>query len=186
MFIRFIQIAQAAEEASREAGGQSFIEILGIDGKLFAAQLVNFAVVLFVLWRWVYRPLVKILNERSRKIEKSLNEAREIEKRLVETKDEQEKILLKAKKEAVAILARAEKETVENNNRMAAEAEERINKQLLVARDRLAEDKDKIVKEIKTETAEMIEAALLKIVPERLDAPVDKKVIEKFLKKDED
>src|SRR3989338_571540 len=167
MFNHFIQIAQAAEEVSREAGSQSFTEILGIDGKLFAAQLVNFALVLFVLWRWVYRPLVKILNERSRKIEKSLHEAQEIEKRLAETKDEQEKILS------------------ENNNRIVAEAEERINKQLAAARDRLAEDKDKIVKEIKIETAEMIEAALLKIIPERLDAQTDKKIIKKFLEKDE-
>src|SRR3989338_1991612 len=185
MFNHFIQIAQAAEEVSREAGSQSFTEILGIDGKLFAAQLVNFALVLFVLWRWVYRPLVKILNERSRKIEKSLHEAQEIEKRLAETKDEQEKILSQAKKEAMAILTKGEKETTENNNRIVAEAEERINKQLAAARDRLTEDKDKIVKEIKIETAEMIEAALLKIIPERLDAQTDKKIIKKFLEKDE-
>ena len=185
MFNHFIQIAQAAEEVSREAGSQSFTEILGIDGKLFAAQLVNFALVLFVLWRWVYRPLVKILNERSKKIEKSLKEAQEIEQRLANAKEEQAAILSGAKKEAAVILAKVESEATENNSRLVAEAEERINKQLAVARERLAEDKDKIVKEIKIETAEMIEAALLKIIPERLDAQTDKKIIKKFLEKDE-
>ncbi|OGG90576.1 ATP synthase F0 subunit B [Candidatus Kuenenbacteria bacterium RIFCSPHIGHO2_12_FULL_42_14] len=186
MFNHFIQIAQAAEEVSREAGSQSFTEILGIDGKLFAAQLVNFALVLFVLWRWVYRPLVKILNERSKKIEKSLKEAQEIEQRLANAKEEQAAILSGAKKEAAVILAKVESEATENNSRLVAEAEERINKQLAVARERLAEDRNKIVKEIKTETAAMIETALLKIIPARLDAETDKKVIKKFLEKDED
>ena len=50
----------------------------------------------------------------------------------------------------------------------------------------MAEDRNKIVKEIKTETAAMIETALLKIIPARLDAETDKKVIKKFLEKDED
>ncbi|HRY63664.1 MAG TPA: F0F1 ATP synthase subunit B [Patescibacteria group bacterium] len=185
MLIHIINIAQAAEEASHAAGSQSLTEVLGIDWKLFVAQLINFGLVLFVLWRWVYKPLVKILNERTKKIEKSLKEAQEIGRRLDETKEEQENILAEARKEAAVILDQAEKGAVENKNKMVEEAEAHINKQLEVARQKLSEEKEKISREIKVEVADMVEAALVKIIPEHLDSKADKKIIKQTLEKDE-
>ena len=185
MFIHLINIAQAAEEASQEATGQSVTAILGIDWKLFVAQLINFGLVLFVLWKWVYKPLVKILNERTNKIDKSLREAQEIEKRLGETKVEQENILTKSRQEAAIILERAEKEAGEAKDKMMQEAEDKINKQLEVARQKLSEEKEKIAKEIKLEVAGLVEQALEKIVPEHLGEKADKKNIKKILEKNE-
>ncbi len=185
MLIHLINIAQAAEEAAHEAGGQSFTEILGIDWKLFVAQLINFGLVLFVLWKWVYKPLVKILNERTGKIDKSLREAQEIEKRLGETKVEQENILAESRQEAAAILERAEKEAGETKDRLMREAEDKINKQLEVARQKLSEEKEKISREIKSEVAGLVEQALVKIIPEQLGEKADKKNIKKILEKHE-
>jgi F-type H+-transporting ATPase subunit b len=183
MFIHLINIAQAAEQAVEE--NQSFVAVLGIDWKLFLAQIINFGLVVLVLWKWVYKPLLKILNERSRKIEKSLKEAQEIEKRLASTKSEQESLLAETRQEAEILLAKAEKEAVENKNKLVQETEEKINKQLEVARQRLIEDKDKIAKEIKMEVADMIEQSLIKIIPDQLDQKSDKKIIKKVLEKHE-
>jgi len=182
MMIHLINIAQAAEEASHN---QSLTQVLGIDWKLFLAQLINFGLVLFVLWKWVYKPLVKTLNERSKKIEKGLKEAKEIEERLMTTKEQQEELLTEARTEAAVILERAEKEAGENKSMMIQEAEERINKQLEMARQRLAEDKDKIAKEIKTEVAELVGQALQKIIPEQLGEKADKKIIKRILDQNE-
>lgn len=185
MLFHWINIAQAAAETSQEISKESFIEILGIDWKLFIAQLINFGLVLFVLWRWVYRPLVKILNERTKKIEKSLKEAEEIENRLAETKKKQEEILANSRKEAMTILEKAENEAKVNRNNMLKEAEEKINKQIDLGHKKILEEKDKIIKEIKLEVADLIELSLEKIIPDNLDSKMDKKMIKKILEKHE-
>ena len=64
------------EQNESEAG---ILGNLGLDPGLFIAQLVNFLVVLLVLWRFAYRPLLKLLSERTEKIEGGLKMAKEME-----------------------------------------------------------------------------------------------------------
>ena len=63
--IEFISEANKAVEATGGLG------TLGINGKIFLAQLVNFVLVLIVLWRWAFTPIVKILDKRRDQIAKS-------------------------------------------------------------------------------------------------------------------
>src|SRR5574340_228833 len=70
-----IPVAYAAEEAASEASNQGLAGTLGINWKLFIAQLVNFGIILAVLWKWVFIPVAKNLAARTEKIEKSLNDA---------------------------------------------------------------------------------------------------------------
>ena len=49
----------------------SIIETFHLDWKLFLAQVVNFTIVVFVLWRFAFKPLAKNLAERTRTIEKA-------------------------------------------------------------------------------------------------------------------
>jgi len=68
----------------------------GINPLLLLAQVVNFAVLLFILKRFLYKPILKVLEERKKRIEESLKNAEEIEKRLVETAELEEEILAKS------------------------------------------------------------------------------------------
>ena len=43
---------------------------LGIDWKLLIAQIINFLVLLFVLYKFAYRPILSMLEKRTKKIEK--------------------------------------------------------------------------------------------------------------------
>ena len=51
------------------------IKNLGIDWKIFLAQLVNFGIVFFVLKKFAFSPIQKLLKERQSKIEKGLDDA---------------------------------------------------------------------------------------------------------------
>src|SRR4051812_9569976 len=73
-----IPIAHAAEAAPAESSGG--IGSLGIDKVKFIAQLVNFAILLFVLWKYAFGPVGRKLEERTAKIEKALHDADRIEK----------------------------------------------------------------------------------------------------------
>ena len=73
-------------------------EKLGIDVKLVIAQLVNFFILLYVLKRFAYKPVLKILEDRERKIEKGLKDAQSAEKRLHEMEEAEKKGDKKQKK----------------------------------------------------------------------------------------
>ncbi len=58
-----------------ELAQAGFTAKFGIDIKLLVAQAVNFLVIILVLSKFVYRPLLKIMRERTGKIEKGLQDA---------------------------------------------------------------------------------------------------------------
>src|SRR3989338_4615733 len=63
------------EAAARSEESSSVLGTLGINWKLFLAQLFNFGIVLFVFWKWVVKPLGATLTKRQERIEAGLNNA---------------------------------------------------------------------------------------------------------------
>jgi len=54
---------------------------LGIDLKILLAQLVNFGILIFLLSKFLYKPVLKMLDQRKKKIAESIKKAEEIEKK---------------------------------------------------------------------------------------------------------
>ena len=98
------QVVAEAAQAAESVGG---IGVLGINGKIFLAQLVNFGLILLVLWRFAFKPIVARLEARSERIEKGLAEAKKAEDRLKQIESERGEILAIAQKDALQIVAKA-------------------------------------------------------------------------------
>lgn len=78
---------------------------LGLEGKVFLAQLVNFLIVVFILKKILYKPLQKMLAERKNKIEQGLMDAENAKTALANAGEERRKILASAKSDADALTA---------------------------------------------------------------------------------
>jgi F-type H+-transporting ATPase subunit b len=76
------------------------IEAFHLDIKLIIAQLINFTIVLAVLYKLVYKPLLKTMNERTGKIEKGLKDAQESQAQLEKAEKTRDEKIKEAKKEA--------------------------------------------------------------------------------------
>ena len=70
-----VQAVHEVANAVEETGG---IAALGINLKVFVAQLVHFLIILFIFWKWIYGPIVKMLDKRAETIDKSIKQAKEI------------------------------------------------------------------------------------------------------------
>ena len=92
----------------------------GVNPILLLAQVVNFLILLFILKKFLYKPILKVLEERKSRIEGSLKNAEEIERRLAETEEQSEKILARALAEGQKIL--------DQTNQAAAQIMEDANK----------------------------------------------------------
>ena len=171
--------AGAAAEHPEEAG---FIGTLGINWKLFLAQLLNFGVVLFVLWKWVMKPVVGALEARRTKIEGSLKKAQELEERITEFEQQREQDMRKARAEAQEIMSRgvAAGEVAKAEAVSAARAEaERILKE---NESTIASEKLSMMRELREEVAGLTIMAVEKILREKVDTRKDQELIKEALK----
>jgi len=136
---------------------------LGINGKLLIAQIINFLILLFLLSKLLYKPLLKVMDERTNKIESGLKAAEKSEADLKKAEEEAEKIREKAYKESNGILANAKAESDKMHKELIAKAEAQADQIRHHAAEEALAVKDKALKEAKVEITSLIVLALEKI-----------------------
>lgn len=156
---------------------------LGIDWKLLLAQLVNFSILLYVLHRFLYKPLLGVLERRSATIEKSLADAKALEERVKETSAEQKKILASAKHEAAAILEKADALAEQKRQVALKKAKEEVAGVVQEAREKILIEKDQMLLEAKKQFEDLVlratEAVLLRDMKGDIPQELIKKVAQK-------
>lgn len=157
------------------------IKTFHIDWKLLVAQIINFTIVLGVLWYFALRPLRKVMDKRTDDITKSLDDAKKIEKRMQDTVVEQEQIITEAKKEAQVISAKVAEDTEKLREEKLHQTREEINKMGAKAKEDLAAAKEQMVGEVKKEITGLIISASEKIIAKNIDAADNQKLIDETL-----
>lgn len=158
------------------------ITALGLDYKIFLAQLINFAILVFVLWRFAYQPIFKILEERRLKVLKGVEDSNKAEERLLQAETEKKEIIASARKEANEIIEEAKQKAELRYQEIVAKTKSDIKVLIDEEKEKIEGDRKQAVKEIKKEAAQMVVSALIKILPEKVDKHSDAKMIEAVLK----
>ena len=158
------------------------ISTFHVDIRLLIAQAVNFAIVFIVLYYFGIRPLMKILIERSKKIENSLKNTSRIEKELKATESNREEIMRQARQEASALLTEVEHKGEGRKKEMMTKAKEEIEKIVSKTKEDLEIEKKIMLKHVKEEAGELIVSAMEKVLSKKMTGEDDKKVIEAAIK----
>jgi len=161
---------------------ESLIETFHIDVKLIIAQMINFAIVFSVLYWFAFKPLSKVMAERTSKIEKGLADAQKVEEKLAETEREFNKALVQAKKQANQILEKAAVDAEAGKRQMTAKAKEEIGAIINREKQKMQAEKAVTLKEIKKEVADLVIAAVEKVLGEKMDEKKDREMIKKIIK----
>ena len=110
------------------------IHALGIDWYALLAQAINFFILMFVLGRFVYKPVLKVLDDRKKLVADSMEKVKEIERHKELVDKERVEILHKADVQAGELLNRAKTEAeairVEIEKTARAHADQMIAKGL--------------------------------------------------------
>ncbi len=102
---------------------ESLFTHLGIDWRLLVAQGVNFFLLVLLLNYFLYKPLVKLINERRQKIEQGLSNAKEAEDRLREAEVCKQEKIVEGEKVALAMIVDANKDGEVNKKNIIKKAE---------------------------------------------------------------
>jgi F-type H+-transporting ATPase subunit b len=185
--INFIHIAQAATEVTQEIANTEHSSggvagTLGLDAGLFIAQLVNFGIVLFILWKFVFKPVADKLQQRTDKIEKSLRDATTLEHEKTDFATWKQQEMAKTRQEASAIISEAEKQALEARQKITEETRLEQNKMVAQTRKQMEQEKAQALQSAKSELADLVTMATEKIIKEKMDEKKDRSLIQEMLK----
>lgn len=156
---------------------------LGLDSALLISQMVNFILLMLLLRKYAYAPVLKMLEERSQKIEKSLADAKRIEEELKNTEETKIAEIRKAKEEAADIIKKSYDTAQANSDKSIEETRKKTQEIVAKAKEEIQSEKEKSVKEAEKQIADLAIQIAEKIIKKNLDEKTEKKLAEETLSK---
>lgn len=174
--MQFLFAAVENPTETAQASG-NILTSLGIDWRLFISQTIAFVILLAILTKFVYPPLIKSIDKRRETIEAGLNEAKEAQKALAEAEKRATSLLAEARQEADDIVARGHAESSAMLSEAEAKAKQRAERIVKEARDQLQADVVKARASLKKDTMQLVALATEKIISEKLDDTKDAQLV---------
>ena len=156
---------------------------LGINGWLLGAQVVNFLILLFVLNKFVYKPLLAYIEKRKQLIQEGIENAQKIDERLEEIKQKESDALTRARKEAQKIIDKAKKSGEEEAQALAVAAEKRIESMVAAAKAKLSGEQERMLKEANETISSLVVDATKKVLTSVGSDEVQGSIISSAVKK---
>lgn len=156
---------------------------IGVDGRILLAQIVNFLVLLFVLQRFVYKPLLAFLEKRTARIEQGLKDADSAREQLSRAEAKQLELLSEARLEAKRIVEKAELLAEHTREEILSASRHDAEAILASARQAIHEEKRQVLTEARRELADLVVSATEKVLSVKLDDEKDRELAEKEIAK---
>jgi F-type H+-transporting ATPase subunit b len=171
-----------ATETAHEAD-PGVLGTFGLRGDLFAAQLINFLLVLIVLWRFVYKPIFAVLDAREKSIAKSVKDVEEISARVKASEAERTAMLNDARKEAQAIIESAMRETDARKNEMIESAKREVERVIVRGKEQLVAEREAAMLEMRKDIIDIAVRAAAKIATEGMTQKKSQSLAEEVVRK---
>ena len=140
----------------------------GVEWKFLAAQIINFCIVAFLLYKLAFKPVLATIEERQEKIADGLQYAEEMKSKLAESKKKQIEVLKEAQKEARKIIKEARTSAKAHLEAQARETSDRIDAMLDKARKASSLEREKMLTEAKSEIAKLVVQTSAKVLGKKL------------------
>lgn len=146
--------------------------------KSLIIQAVNFIILLVLLTKLLYKPLMKKMDERTQAIQKSLDEAQAARAEAQKERDEFAAKIQAAHGEAQAIRADALKEAAEEQRRLVDAAKAEAARLVTNARQELEQDVRRARQELRQEVADLAIAVSQQLIKKSLNDSEHRRIVD--------
>lgn len=160
------------------AGGLSAI---GLDWKALLFQVLNFAILLWVLKRFAYRPITRLLEARRQKIAESLKTAEDIARQKSAFAEERRQRLREVGQEAAVMLAESKREAAALIQAAGEKGQETAAHLRAQAAARQENEAQQLRASLKQETVSLVKRLTERVLNSKLDDPADEQLIKQAL-----
>jgi F-type H+-transporting ATPase subunit b len=159
------------------------IKNFGLNPVLLGAQIVNFLIILFILKKLLYKPVLDVLKKRQVTIREGLKQAEEARVKLEKVVVEERNILRQAQLQSKKIIEDAKQESMEVSRKMNEDAKKQTEKMINDAKEQIARESIETEKRIAINTSKTAVTILENTLKEFFSPKEQGQVIASALKK---
>ena len=157
-----------AATATDAAAANTIAGQFGLDWGFFIAQCINFIIVAFVLWRFVFKPVISSLEHRKQTISDGLQFAEEMKERLAEAEKQAAEKIKEASGEAAKMVAKARESAsafLEKQNQEAIKKAQRIIEK---SHEAMTQERKQLLTDVRKEVASLVVLTSSKVLDREL------------------
>lgn len=154
---------------------------LGLNAVSVAFHTVNFLLLLFILKRYLYKPVMGMLDERAQKIRESVETAERVQREAANADQQRAETLAQARRQAEEMVTRAmqEADKIRADARQAAQTEgQRI---ISRAEQEATAERQQAMQELRAEVADLAVLAAGRVISRSLDPEAHRALVQEFL-----
>lgn len=144
------------------------MEALGISLGSLIWYLVNFVILLFLLQRFLYRPVLTTLANRTARIQESIENAEQVKQQLARAQQDYDAQLAKARAEAATIVAQANDRAKVQADQVIAQARAEAERIQQEARQQIAQERDQLLRGLQTQLATLVTQTASSVIGKEL------------------
>lgn len=178
----FTHMIASASSAATDVASTGILDTFGVKWELVVAQIINFCVVTYVLYRFALKPVLKTVEERQKKISDGLQYAEEVKMQLSEIERQRADVIRKAQGDAQQLFEKTKKDSEVYFKAQRDLAEEKAANILRQADEAIASERKKMLSEVRSEIGELVvnttERLLLGFLKDSDKAELNKQALE--------
>lgn len=144
------------------------MDTFGVQSDLLIAQIVNFCLVSYVLYRFAIKPVLKTVEERQKKISEGLQYAEEMKSQLASAEKERLNLLKKAQEDAQSLFAKTKQESELYLLEQKKVAEQKVEQMLEQAKSAIEVERSRMLAEARSEVATLVVATTERLLKDVL------------------
>lgn len=172
-----------AVAAAAGLNGEQVANPVTFDVWTFAFQAINILIVLFVLYRFMFRPVGRMIAQRQEFVTESVAQARSAREEADRLISEYQARLRDAHREAQEIVEKATRAAEERHEAIVAEAQADAARQLERARQEIRAEREQAVATIRQEVTGLVIAAAGKVIGRTIDGTDQRRLVQEFVQK---
>ena len=154
---------------------------LGINLPGLITQVVSFAILLAVLYRLLYKPVLRMLDQRSARIEESLEAAQRAGDEAARSREEMQREIEAARSEGQQVIAQAREVADRFREQELARAKDEIDAERTRAQANIQRERDEAIEELRRQFGGLAINVAERVIERSLDEAVHKDLIDRAL-----
>lgn len=143
---------------------EQIVSVFGVNWKLVLIQMVNFGLLLAILYRFLYKPVLGMIDTRREKIANAVHKAEQMERDFGEAELEKAKLLREATLQGSALIDAAKKHAEVEEHNLIKDAHRKVAHLLNEAERRATHERETMIAEAEREVARMAVLATEKVL----------------------
>ena len=157
------------------------MEALGLNLPMLIAQIVGFLVLLFILSKLLYKPLLKVMDERAARIKESLEAAESAKEQAAASQEQMQEDIRKAREEGQQMIAQARDVAARFRDEEMAKAKDEIAAERAKAEADIQRERDAAIEGLRQEFAGLAISAAERVVERSLNESDHRAIIDRVL-----